>query len=282
MTAISLKHNSSVHFMWKVYSTSLACAIILFYLFNLIYKVAFFAYNENPFLIFIDMLCEMCLFASDIVILMHVLFAKRKLVAAFVEIISKDDTCFRTKNHYKRRQRIFLVEFFLVFACIVFYQVYNFYVFVFTIPYIPGTYVFFRETSVYLNAITLLQLYNFVLVIRGKFVLLNRAMRKELHTQRKIVAVIGTVTGVDVYVEKYVEYCDLVEIFGKIFGRRIFWIFSFIIIQTVEGFQIGLNCFAHISLQRVGDDNCSYVGIVNLLEVSIYLVKNFSLSNTNL
>lgn len=272
VTAISLQYNKPVHIVWKVYSTLLASAVLLFYLFNLIYKVAFFAYNENPFLIFIDMLCEMCLIVSDIATLTHVIFTNGKLASTFVEMISRDDKCFRTKNNYKRRQGIFLAEFLLVFVCVVLYQAYNFYVFVFTIPFIPGTYVFFREISVYLIAITLLQLYNFVFIIRNKFVLLNRSMRKELYSQRKVV-VIGCEYSVDVYLDKYVEYCDLVEMFGKIFGRRIFWILSFIIIETVEGFQIGLNCFAHISLQRVGDDNCSYVGIANLLEVSIYVVK---------
>lgn len=278
ITAINLECQTPIHVLWKVYSTILACIMLIFYVLNLIAKLIFFVFNENQFLIFIDVLCEMCLVTSDMAALTHVVSRNGKLISSFIELMSKHDKCFRNRQNCKRRQRVFLIEFACVISYVVFYQIYNFYVFVFTIPFVSITYVVFREISVYLNAITLLQLYNFVLIIRNKFMLLNRSMRKNLYTQKKIIVTDRHTVNIDIYLEKYVEYCDLVEMFCKIFGRRIFWVMSFIIIETVEGFQIGLNCFAHISLQRVGGDKCSYVGIANLLEVTIYVVSKL---NTN-
>lgn len=260
-----------VEFLWKIYSLLLTCTILYCYTYNSIGKIAFTSYLQNSFLAFMDLLCDLCLVVSDVMTITHVTFMNRKLVAAFMENIAKRD-CFHDKKIALRR-RIFLVEFFAVMVFAVAYQIYNFCVFVFTVPFLPLSFVFFREISVYLNVLSLLQMYNFVLVIRNKFALLNRSMRKEIFVFKKVAFVETIIMSVDVYLEKYVEYCDLVEMFGKIFGQRIFWVFSFVVIMTVEGFQVGLNCFAHISLQRIGDENCSYVGVANLCEVTLYVVS---------
>lgn len=268
----TLQLHKSVEFVWKVYSLFLTSAILYCYTYNTLLKIIFSSYNRNSFLSFMDLLCDLCLVVSDVMSITYATFRNKKFVTTFMKTIAKDDLCFRgRKVSTVRKRRIFLVEFVTVMVFVVSYNVYNFYVFVFTVPFLPLSFVFFREFSVYLNVIGLLQMYNFVLVIRNKFALLNRSMRKEIFVLKKTMF-IESAWSVDVYLEKFVEYCDLVEMFGKIFGQRILWVFSFVVIMTVEGFQVGLNCFAHISLQRLGDENCSYVGIANLLEVSIYVV----------
>lgn len=263
----NLQFDRPTHTLWKVYAASLSLLILFAYVQNLFIKIAFYAYAENSFFLLIDAVCEMLLLMSDVTTIAHLTFLEEKLAARFVRALAENDPCPRG-----RRRRVFLVEFSATLACVLLYHVYNFYTFGLTVPYVAPIYVFFREISLYLTAFNLLQMYNFVLIIRNKFLYLNRSLRKDIATAKRTPYNLTTY-NVDVYIRKYSEYCDLVDDFGKLFGGRIFWVIGFIIIETVEGFQIGLNCFGHISLQRIGEELCSYVGVANLLEVGIFVVS---------
>lgn len=262
-----------IHILWKIYSVILAAVSIVFYILNVLLKIAFSVYNMNLFLFFMDIVCEVFLVTGDISSLTYVTFMKEKLTATFMETIAKDDHCLGTNaNDYKRKQRIFLVEFLVAMVYMVANNLYNFFVFVLTVTLVSPTYAFFREISLYWTGLNLLQLYNFVLIIRNKFALLNRSLRREAISIRNGAFALTT-CRIDVYLEKYSEYCDLVDMFNRIFGHRTYWVIGFVIIMTVEAFQIGLNCFGHISLQPVGDKSCSYVGIANMMEISMYMVN---------
>lgn len=249
-----------------VYSAILALLVSATYFEILILKITYSPdFSRNIFFGLMDVLCEVFLFMSDVSTIIDTTFVKRALAQSFVGLLlDNNNGC----NKRRRRRKIFLGEFICVMVCIVVYHVYHLYAFVFRVLAVFVRYIFFREISLYLTAINLLQLYNFVLIIRNKFTFLNRSLRK------RISATDGNSNlNVDVYLMKYVEYCELVNVFNKLFGGRIFWVIGFVVIATVEGFQIGLNCFAHVRLHRLGDDSCEFVGAATLTELTIYLVN---------
>lgn len=198
---------------------------------------------------------------SDVSTIVDTTFVKRTLTQTFLALLLKNNN-----GCNKRRQKVFLGEFICVMVCIIVYHAYHLYAFVFRVLAVFVRYIFFREISLYLTAINLLQLYNFVLIIRNKFTFLNRSLRKRIDA-------LENNFNVDVYLTKYVEYCELVHVFNKLFGSRIFWVIGFVVIATVEGFQIGLNCFAHVRLHRLGDDSCEFVGAASFTELTIYSVR---------
>lgn len=259
--------------MWKIYSAILALAVFATYIEMSILKIMYSPeITKNLFFVLMDILNELFLVMTDVFTIADTTFLKRKLTASFVNLMMKEDLYLYNKNNYKRRQKIFLVEFLCVFFCVILYHAYHLYTFVFRIPYVFGRYVFFREISLYLIMINLLQMYYFVLIIRDKYLFLNKSLRKGIAAAQVDIFNISS-KNIDVFLRKYVEYCDLVDVFNRLFGNRIFWIIGYVVIDTVEGFQIGLNCFAHIRIHRLGEDSCEYVGGAAITELSIHTVR---------
>lgn len=261
--------------LWKIYSVILALAVFGTYFEMLILKITYSPeMSRNLFFVLMDTLCELFLVMSDVTTIVDTTFLNGGLTATFMNLVQREDSYFPIidDNYCKRRQRIFLVEFLCVVLSVVLYHAYHLYAFVFRVPNVFFRYIFFREISLYLTAINLLQMYYFVLIIRDKYMFLNTSLRKGVATaQRDMFNIMSR--SADVYLRKYVEYCDLVDVFNKLFGSRIFWIIGYVVIDTVEGFQIGLNCFAHVRLHRLGDDSCEYVGGATLTELSIHTVR---------
>lgn len=230
--------------------------------------------SRNLFFVLMDTLCELFLVMSDLTTIVDTTFFKRELTASFMNLVARDDSYFAvvSENYCKRRRRIFFGEFLCIVLCVVAYHAYHLYCFVFRVPNVFLRYIFFREVSLYLTAINLLQMYYFVLIIRDKYMVLNTCLRKGVAAAQRDYSNCVT-RSIDVYLRKYVEYCDLIDVFNKLFGDRIFWIIGYVVIDTVEGFQIGLNCFAHVRLHRLGDDSCGYVGGAALTELSIHTVR---------
>lgn len=247
-----------------IYSASLAILLTLVYFEMLLLKISYSPdLQRNLVFALMDTLCELFLIISNVSSIIDTAILKRRLTVRFMELLPMKRF---NRNYYKRRQKIFLGEFICVMTCVVLYHVYHIYTFLIRVPNFPQ-YVFFREISVYLTVLNLLQLYNFVLIIRDKFVFLNRALRRDIYFLKY------NVSNIDRYLREYSEYCELVNLFNKLFGSRIFWVIGYVIIVIVEGFQIGLNCFAHVRLHRLGDDSCEFVGAATLTELSIYSVS---------
>lgn len=253
------------HPVCTLYSAILAVLVFAAYFEIFILKIMFSPdFTRNLFFGFMDTLCEVFLVLSDVSTIIDTTILKRELTGTFMTLLMKND-----RNRYsKRRQKIFLGEFICVMFCTVVYHAYHLHTFAFRVLTVFVRYIFFREISVYLTAINLLQLYNFVLIIRNKFAFLNRSLRKSIAAGHK-----NPFFNIDRHLTEYVEYCELVHLFNKLFGSRIFWVMGFVVIATVEGFQIVLNCFAHVRLHRLGDDSCQFVGAATLAELTIYAVR---------
>lgn len=262
--------------LWTIYSIVLASVVFAAYFEMLILKVSYSPeLSRNLFFVLMDTLCEVFLIMSDIFTLVETVF-KRQLTLGFLDLVMKDDL--NQNRSPKRRHLIYQGEYTCALLCVAIYHIYHLYAFVFRIPDVFLRYIFFREISLYLTAINLLQLYSFVLIIRDKYMVLNRSLQKT--TQKGVYNIVPN--DIDIYLRKYVEYCKLVDVFNKLFGSRIFWVIGYVVIDTVEGFQIGLNCFAHVRLHRLGEDSCEFVGAATLTELSIYSVCRYHFYFKNL
>lgn len=271
VTSPTLSNRKPTNLLWTTYSAILALTVFAVYFEMLFLKITYSPdLSRNLFFGVMDTLCEVFLVMSDVSTIIDTTILKRDLTMSFMNLMLKDAS-------NKQRATIFLTEFICVMFCVVLYHAYHLYVFVFRVSVVVFyRYIFFREISLYLTAINLLQLYNFVLIIRDKYMVLNRSLQKRVKAaQRDVFTLTECNNNVDVYLRKYIEYCELVNVFNKLFGSRIFWVIGYVVIDTVEGFQIGLNCFAHVRLHRLGDESCAFVGGATLTELSIYSVRNF-------
>lgn len=256
---------------WKVYSLIFTSSMWIVYLLSLHGKVSTFYYTLNYFALCMDVLCDLFLILADTFSICYCTFIKPKLSNFFIDVLEEGQIHLPKKIHSFKR-RVFYVEFSVIFVLLICYHAYNTYAFATKLKKPPYG-VILRVVSHYIVVAAVYQMYNFALLIRDKYRTLNKRLSSGI---KGVIEFKGNVSAlsqnVDSYLVMYSRCCDAVDAFNIIFGNQIFCIIGFVVINTVEGVQLGLICLTRNALPFISN-NCSVIGIAIACETAILAVS---------
>lgn len=269
----NLQKNEEIGGIWKTYSLVFIAAMWLIYLFSLYGKIATFYYTLNYFALCMDVLCDLFMILADTFALCYCTFTYPKLSSSFISMLEEREI-YASKKTRSFKRIVFYAEFGVIFSLLILYHAYNTYAFSTKLKK-PAYGVILRVVTHYIVVIAVYQMYNFALLIRDKYRELNKLI---LLSVKKAAAFKSSLSEIsqncDSYLAMYSKYSDIIDAYNVIFGKQIFCIVGFVVINTVQGIQLGLICIIRNALPFISND-CYIIGIAIACETTILAVSIF-------
>lgn len=262
----SLQSSKRISRSWKVYSLVLTTTIWIVYFLTLYTKVTTFYHTLNYFALCLDVTCDFFMSIANTFAVCYCTFIKPELTDYFVSMLSSVDDvrCIKANNSFKKF--VFYIEFGAIYAILGIYELYNAYAFGTKLKK-PVYGVIIKVITHFIIITSVYQMYNFVLIIGEKFRQLNKRVLSGITSLQQFRA-----ENVDAYITTYSKVCDMTDAFNTIFGNQLFYIVGFVVINTIEGVQVGLLCFTRSTLTFISKD-CSVIGVAIALETVILAVS---------
>lgn len=258
------RSNSKVPVCSKMYGVTLFLSLFCVYFWGLAFKIRSFYASLDYFSVCIDGLCEFFLIVSDFLCIFHSMFFYPNLTHNFINVISHESM---TSKRRSVRNKVFTLEFAMVVCMLLAYTGYKFYVFCEddNLVWYP---IYFRGISYFIILTAVLQMYNFLLVIKEKYFQVNSYLLMQIREMNKPLFTSSVaLPNIDFCLSKYTHCCDMMDMFNKLFGNQIFWITGFLVISTSQGIQVSILCLTFVH------KNCSSLAALIIWETTILAVR---------
>lgn len=248
----------------KIYAMCMIVVILSVSLTGAAQKVLGFYATINYFAVCMDVLSDTFLLFTDVTCLVRCSIKQPGPIATFIKML-----CLKSDlgNLKMANKRIFLFEFWLILTLSILHNIFR--VAVTTAGQNPSIIPLFqRGITHYIIISMLLQLYNFLLLIRRRFIIINQTLRRHINGLRRgeLIAINPSTVTVTC-LNEYSLCCDMIDLFNVLFGNQIFWTTGFILINTVQGVQIGILCSTVRHMQ------CGISGWEVVLEMTVLIVS---------